>query len=148
MQNNIRRIREARGLSLENLAQLCGTDRSQVWRLEAGQRALTQSWMERLAKALACNPADLIDTGFSLAETGSGYRAPNAVKRATSSSQILLVAATKITIQMVKEGVIREDEADGLAIRAAEAAAQLGTSVTRHLIEHIRDAGKATDVDD
>ena len=58
------------------------------------------------------------------------------------------MAATKITHQMVKEGALREDEADGLAIRAADAAAQLGTNVTRHLIEHICAAEKATDVDD
>jgi transcriptional regulator with XRE-family HTH domain len=58
--NRIREIREAAGLTQEQLAERVGTSGNHIWRLETGRSRLTQSWMTRLAEALACSPADLI----------------------------------------------------------------------------------------
>ncbi len=58
--NRIQEIREAAGLSREELAQKVGTTGNHIWRLEVGRTKLTVEWMTRLAEALSCTPADLI----------------------------------------------------------------------------------------
>ena len=58
--NRIKEIREAAGLSREQLAEKTGTTGNHIWRLESGRTKLTHEWMTRLAEALACTPADLI----------------------------------------------------------------------------------------
>lgn len=58
--NRIRELREARGLSAADLADLVGTSQPQITRLERGERRLTADWMTRLARALNCTPADLM----------------------------------------------------------------------------------------
>ena len=58
--NRIREIREAAGLTQEELAEMVGTTATHIWRLEQGRTKLTADWMTRLAEALGCSPADLI----------------------------------------------------------------------------------------
>jgi transcriptional regulator with XRE-family HTH domain len=58
--NRIREMRELRGLSQKKLADAVGTSQPQIDRLEKGDRGLDQDWMFRLAKALDCQPADLL----------------------------------------------------------------------------------------
>ncbi len=60
MTNRIRQIREDRGLSQQELADRVGTSNQQISLLERGERQLTANWMERLAKGLDVNPADLL----------------------------------------------------------------------------------------
>lgn len=62
MTNNIRRYREAKGLSRPALAELLGTSLSQVVKLERGERRLTQDWMTRLSEVLDVRPVDLIES--------------------------------------------------------------------------------------
>lgn len=59
--NRLRTIREARGLTLEQVALAAGTSHQQVQRLETGERRLTHEWMQRLAPALGVKPPELID---------------------------------------------------------------------------------------
>lgn len=58
--NRIKEVRKSRGLTLQSLADMIGTDKSQINRLERGERRLTTEWLERLAGALGCTPADLL----------------------------------------------------------------------------------------
>lgn len=58
--NRIREIREDCGLSLQELADRVGTSNQQISLLERGERQLTANWMERLARGLDFNPADLM----------------------------------------------------------------------------------------
>jgi phage repressor protein C with HTH and peptisase S24 domain len=58
--NRIREWRERRRLSQPKLAASAGTSPAQISKLEKGDRKLTQRWMERLARPLGCNPADLL----------------------------------------------------------------------------------------
>lgn len=60
MTNRIKELRRLRGLTQDNLGKLVGTGRSQVVKLERGERRLTVEWMRRLARALECHPADLL----------------------------------------------------------------------------------------
>ncbi len=57
--NNIRVFRQKKQWTLQQLAEACGTTRSQIDKLEKGQRRLTVEWMVRLAKPLGCDPRDL-----------------------------------------------------------------------------------------
>ncbi len=60
MTNRIRDLRTQRDLSQEGLADLVGTTKAQISKLEKGQRRLTDDWMRRLAPALGVAPADLM----------------------------------------------------------------------------------------
>lgn len=60
MKNKVRQIRELRGLSQDAVAARMGTNRGQVSKLESGKARLNDVWIERLSKALRCQPAELI----------------------------------------------------------------------------------------
>ncbi|WP_282608896.1 helix-turn-helix domain-containing protein [Pelagibius sp. Alg239-R121] len=62
MTNRIKELRRRQGLTQDGLGKLVGTGRSQIVKLERGERRLTVEWMRRLARALECHPAELIDT--------------------------------------------------------------------------------------
>ena len=64
MLNNIRKLRKLRGYSQEKLGELASTTKTQISRLEKGDRGLSQAWMVRLAKPLGCSPADLLPESF------------------------------------------------------------------------------------
>ncbi len=66
MENRIRELRKARGLTLKRMAELLGTSNQQISHLEKGRRRLTLDWMERIAEALECHPSDLLIGGSHL----------------------------------------------------------------------------------
>lgn len=59
--NRIRQMREARELTLEQLATKVGTDKTQISKLERGERRLTDTWLKKLAVALGVTPSDLME---------------------------------------------------------------------------------------
>lgn len=63
--NRIRDLREAKGLTQDQLASLAETTGATISRLESGERQLTQDWMERVARALRVSPSDLLDVQFT-----------------------------------------------------------------------------------
>lgn len=56
-------LRIERGVSKQRLARHAGTSRQQLWRVMTGKSELTSSLRERLASALAVEPATLSPTG-------------------------------------------------------------------------------------
>ncbi len=60
--NRIRDIRKAKGLTLSDLAAACNppTTAQTIGRLETGMRSLSLKWMDRIAAALAVDPASLM----------------------------------------------------------------------------------------
>ena len=62
MANRIKEWRKKAGVSQQKLADLAGTGRSQIVKLERGERRLTYLWMQRLAAHLDCRPIDLAET--------------------------------------------------------------------------------------
>lgn len=62
MITNIREVRRARGLTLEQVARACTppTTAQQVGRLEVGTRAVSVAWLNRIAAALGVTAADLV----------------------------------------------------------------------------------------
>lgn len=63
MENNIRKLRLERGLTLEQLAEAVDTNAAQIQKLEVGDRRLTHQWMIRICKPLHCSPEQLISDG-------------------------------------------------------------------------------------
>jgi transcriptional regulator with XRE-family HTH domain len=57
---NLRRERKMRGLSQEALAALAGLHRTYVGSVERGERNISLENIERLARALKIDPADLL----------------------------------------------------------------------------------------
>ena len=60
MINRIKELREARGLTLQEVADIAGTSPQQIQRLENGNRRLTDDWMRRIAPILRVHPAELL----------------------------------------------------------------------------------------
>ena len=60
MANQIRTIRQARGLSVDQLAERVGASRSKLYKLENGSQRLTDLWLNRLADALDAVPGDFL----------------------------------------------------------------------------------------
>lgn len=61
LKNRLQSLRMDRGLSQEALAELVGTNKGQISKLERSERRLSNTWLERLAAALQCHPLELID---------------------------------------------------------------------------------------
>lgn len=60
MKNRIRELRDAAGLTAEQLATLAGTTKSQLGKLERGERRLSDHWAGRLAPHLKVQPYELL----------------------------------------------------------------------------------------
>lgn len=58
--NRIREWRRHRGLTLEQLAELVGSNNQTIGRYERGERSVTIDVLLQLAPALGCKPADLL----------------------------------------------------------------------------------------
>jgi transcriptional regulator with XRE-family HTH domain len=58
---NLRKIRTAKGLSQEKLADLCDLHRTYVSSVERGERNISVDNMERLAKALEVDVRELLN---------------------------------------------------------------------------------------
>lgn len=70
MITRIRDVRRARGLTLDEVAQLCDppTTPQTVGRLETGMRTVSIGWLNRIAGALGVEASDLVESGESRAE--------------------------------------------------------------------------------
>ena len=63
MITRIREVRKAKGLTLDQVGQRCDppTTAQTVGRLETGTRTVSVGWLNRIAKALGVDAADLVD---------------------------------------------------------------------------------------
>ena len=57
----LRKLREARKLSQERLAELCDFNRLYIGRIERGERVISFEFMMRIAFVLKVRPAELYD---------------------------------------------------------------------------------------
>ena len=58
----IREVRRAKGMTLDDVARACSppTTPQTIGRLEMGTRTVSLPWLNRIAAALGCTPADLV----------------------------------------------------------------------------------------
>lgn len=52
MENRLKQIRQDLGMTQQQLAELCDTSNQQIQRLEAGERRLSDVWIEKISTAL------------------------------------------------------------------------------------------------
>lgn len=64
--NRIREIRDAKGLTLEQVAEGAGTSNQQISKLEKGGRRLDLEWMARVSRGLGCDPWELLPPSLSV----------------------------------------------------------------------------------
>lgn len=101
MENRIKPIRESRRLSQTQLGEMVGTGRSTIAKLEAGERKLTQEWMERLSRALSCSMTDLLPIDGMLVENPDEQSLIEMYRRLDPSarSEILEIGEIKLRNQ-------------------------------------------------
>jgi transcriptional regulator with XRE-family HTH domain len=58
--NNVRTLRESRGLSFEDLARRAGMTKSGVWMIEQGKSSPTMTSLEKIARALSTPVSELV----------------------------------------------------------------------------------------
>lgn len=103
MKNRIDEIRKQRKLTLEKLAEKCGTSLNQIYKLIRGERRLTLDWLNRIAKALNCSVADLI-SDTALIDKKDGEIDPVRLKKAQDAiEKIIREKSLKLTRQQVTE---------------------------------------------
>lgn len=61
---NIKRLREAKNLSLRELSYACDIDNSKISKIEKGQINITFTTILQLAKALEISPSELLKTDY------------------------------------------------------------------------------------
>jgi len=59
MGNRIKELREQRGLTQQQLADMIGTTKQQIGRLEGAKRRLSDQWVQKIAGALEVHPGEL-----------------------------------------------------------------------------------------
>lgn len=72
--NRIKALREKRGLTQSQLAELAGTSQPQIKRLENGERELTVEWATRLAGHLGTTPVSLLFPDIQVDQTATPER--------------------------------------------------------------------------
>lgn len=105
MINSIRAVRRAKGLTLEEVAQRCDppTTAQTIGRLETGTRTLSLGWMNRIAKALGVDAADLVqlpqDTQLAITALlgADGAHAPTRVEQALTARPTEDMIAMRVT---------------------------------------------------
>lgn len=104
---NIKRLREEKGLSQDALAKLTGyTDRSSITKIEKGQVDLQQSKIELFAKALGTTSKDLV--GWDIEE-------PDYTKSKGITINVLGRVAAGIPIEAVENIIDTEEISEELA---------------------------------
>lgn len=66
MANRIKKYRNRAGLTQQQLADILGTGKSTVVKLERGERDLNERWLTRISKVLDCQPTDLLDEDVAI----------------------------------------------------------------------------------
>jgi transcriptional regulator with XRE-family HTH domain len=87
LENQLRALREAKGMTLDQLASAVGTTNQQISHLELGKRQLTVAWLTRLSDVLECHPWSIVgepspDPGPEERAFLARYRALDAKARA------------------------------------------------------------------
>lgn len=105
MINNIRTVRRAKGLTLDEVAKRCdpATTAQTIGRLETGTRTLSLDWMNRIAAALGVDAAELVhlpqDTQLTITAMlgADGAQAPTRVEQAITARPTEDMLAVRVT---------------------------------------------------
>jgi transcriptional regulator with XRE-family HTH domain len=105
MINSLRTVRRAKGLTLEEVALRCDppTTAQTIGRLETGTRTLSLGWMNRIARALGVDAADLVQLprdnqlDISALLGADGAQAPTRAEKALTARPGQDMVAVRVT---------------------------------------------------
>lgn len=125
MQNRIGILRRAKGMSQAKLADAAGTTRSQINRLERGDRRLSLDWMTRIARVLDVKMSELLphDSAASSVESVSAEEEIlRIVSQLAEKDKLMLVGIAREILHRGGEDMPGEDPpAETMADTAAQA---------------------------
>lgn len=140
----LRRIRQAKSMSLEKAAKIIGTSADQLSKLERGERQLTTNWLNRILPAYGMTLAEFYldqsiteheSEGFSSPEAPSFHGPPQAPMQEIELNADLAVNAFDLALEISFEEGYSREQAKKAAKEAAKLAYSKGWSkVTRGLI--------------
>lgn len=146
--NRIREIREAAGLSSDELAEMVGTTGATIRRLETGARELTWTWMQKISEALKVTPGDLIATAAT-AEIASEVEGVTSKDVPSSVAHAMAVRGMHVykvlTRSVINAGIapgdiitVDESEAGIAAVRGLDIViAEIGPERTRVIRQYV-----------
>ncbi len=94
MQNRIKEIRKAQGLTLQVLADRVNSSSQHISQLENGRRRLNVDWLERISDALDCHPFELLD-GVVVARTAQERTILELFRNLTNEQREAFIGVTK-----------------------------------------------------
>lgn len=137
MSNNLKNLRQQKGLTLEQLAEKVGSSLRMLQYLEAGERQLTERWIKKLAAALGVDPSAIL-SGETVPHSGG-----------SQSRRLLLVNAVRMASKGDTDDIIKsaadmldryliEAEADGdLTEDSLKAAAKTALLSAKQRLQNI-----------
>lgn len=93
----LRDLRIKKGLSLQYVATHAGTTKSQIDKLEKGERRLTVEWLIRIAEALEIDPGDFLSADFSSGRSSRSrakYKSSHNIASGSHFSHPFLIAGS------------------------------------------------------
>lgn len=123
MKNRIAILRKERGLTLTALAAAAGTTKSQIQKLERGDRRLSLEWMERLARAMQIKISDLLPVNETGCQHGPAETEILKITRQLPEEDRLVL------VQVAKElmGTLRRMEGGRVEVPARAAVRRAGS---------------------
>ena len=99
MQNMLRKLREAVGLTQAELATRCNTTNQQISRLENGQVALNDRWLRVLGAALYVNPSEILifdDDAVPSVPVPAGFQDLDCLRQAIETAELALHRSKRV----------------------------------------------------
>ncbi len=106
--NKLSELRKKCNLSQAALAKVIGTSKDQIYKLEHGQRKLTEDWLTQLCTALSCTPNDIL--GYSSLNVVSTNENPIYIDNTLYelSKSVVLDLMREENITMTEEEILDE----------------------------------------
>ena len=86
---SIREIREAKGLSMDQLAKMVGTTRQSIWNYENGSHQIRLDSAQKIAQALECSIEDVLDNQ-PIPKTDGVYKKEDFIPLTTALKKVTL----------------------------------------------------------
>ncbi len=97
----LRALRERRGLSQARLAELAGCSQPDIYRLETGHSRTTAEWAQRLAPHLGVSPRDLFPSATSAPRADDGRIDPEVMARAVAVARRLVSDSDTLASEII-----------------------------------------------
>ena len=110
MQNMLRMLREAAGLTQAELAARCNTTNQQISRLENGKVALNDRWLRVLGAALSVKPSEILifddDDAVPSVPVSEGFQDIDCLRQAIETAELALHRSKRVMAPKAKAHLV------------------------------------------